>query len=201
MTPRLVANRSLLALAGLVLLGGGLLILFAGLDVYRHYDLVTPVGWPLTTQDDVLLSSADRARWSNQGWWWWPTVIAVLTLVLLLALWWLLAQLRRRHPGALPVAGTTARNGIELRDHVLSNAIAAEAGALPGVEQAAVRITGRPAHPRTRVSLTLTPHGAPNAALDALCEGPLRTVHHSTGSDMPFEARLRVARHKPHRTE
>ncbi|MGW1728010.1 alkaline shock response membrane anchor protein AmaP [Streptomyces sp. NPDC002306] len=201
MTPRPVANRILLALAGLVLLGGGMLILFAGLDVYRQYNLVPPLGWPLTNKNDVLLSSAERVRWSNQDWWW-PAVIAALTLVLLLALWWLLAQLRQCHPGALPVGGTTSRNGsIELRDDVLSNAIAAEAGALPGVKQAAVRITGRPARPRTRVRLTLTPHGAPDAALDALCKGPLRTVQHCTGSDMPFEARLRVARHKPHRTE
>src|SRR5690348_4162300 len=100
MTPRTVLNRSLLALAGLVLLGGGLLILFAGLDVYRRHGLVPPVGWPLATPHDVLLGSADRARWSGQGWWWWPAVIATLTLVALLAVWWLLAQLHRRHPGA-----------------------------------------------------------------------------------------------------
>ncbi|MFE0454588.1 alkaline shock response membrane anchor protein AmaP [Streptomyces sp. NPDC058914] len=202
MTPRPVLNRSLLALVGLVLLGGGLLILFAGLDVYRRNDLVPPVGWPLTTPDDVLLGSADRARWSSQGWWWWPAVIASLALVALLALWWLLAQLRRRRPGSLPVGGTPPQEGVELRDRALSDAIGAEAGALPQVEHAAVRITGRPAHPRTRVRLTLTPEAAPGAALGALCEGPLSTARRSTGlPDMPTEVRLRVARHKPHRAE
>ncbi|MFE7215474.1 alkaline shock response membrane anchor protein AmaP [Streptomyces sp. NPDC057611] len=202
MTPRPVLNRSLLALAGLVLLGGGLLILFAGFGVYRRHDLVPPVGWPLTTSDDVLLGSADRARWSSQGWWWWPAVIAALALVALLALGWLLAELRRRHPGALSVGGTPPQEGVELRDRALSDAIAAEAGALPGVEHAAVRITGRPADPRTRVRLTLTPQRAPGAALDALCEGPLRTAHRSTGiPDIPTEVRLQVARHKPHRAE
>ncbi|MFB7455891.1 alkaline shock response membrane anchor protein AmaP [Streptomyces sp. NPDC056188] len=202
MTPRPVLNRSLLALAGLILLGGGLLILFAGFDVYRRHNLVPPVGWPLTTPDDVLLGSADRARWSSQGWWWWPAVIAALALVALLALGWLLAQLRRRRPGALSVGGTLPHEGVELRDRALSDAIAAEAGALPGVEHAAVRITGRPADPRTRVRLTLTPQRAPGAALDALCEGPLRTAHRSTGfPDMPTEVRLQVARHKPHRAE
>ncbi|MFF4354712.1 alkaline shock response membrane anchor protein AmaP [Streptomyces sp. NPDC001530] len=202
MTPRPVLNRSLLALAGLVLLGGGLLILFAGLDIYQRYDLVPPVGWPLTTPDDVLLSSADRARWSSQGWWWWPAVIAALALVALLALWWLLAQLRRRRPGALPVGGTPPQEGVELRDLALSDAIATEADALPGIENAAVHIASRPAHPRTHVRLTLTPQAAPGAALDALCEGPLRTASRSTGSPpMPTEARLQVARHKPHRAE
>ncbi|MGW0771323.1 alkaline shock response membrane anchor protein AmaP [Streptomyces sp. NPDC002676] len=202
MTPRSAMNRSLLTLGGVVLLGGGLLILFAGLDLYRRYDLVPPGGWPLTTPDDVLLRSADRTRWSSQGWWWWPAVIAVLVLAALLALWWLLAQLSRCRPGALTVGGTPPQEGVELRDRALGDAIATDAGALPEVEHAAVHITGRPAHPRTRVRLTLTPHGAPGAALDALCEGPLRTARRSTGLlDMPAEVRLQVARHKPHRAE
>ncbi|AWW35806.1 MULTISPECIES: hypothetical protein [Streptomyces] len=202
MTPRPVLNRSLLALAGLVLLGGGLLILFAGLDIYRRHGVVPPVGWPLTTPDDVLLGSADRARWSSQGWWWWPAVIAALVLVALLALWWLLAQLRQRRPGALPVGNTPPQDGVELRDRVLSDAIAAEAGALPGIEDAAVRITGRPARPLTRVRLVLSPQTEPDAALEALREGPLRTAGRSTGSGpIPTEVRLEVARHKPHRAE
>ncbi|MEU6558003.1 alkaline shock response membrane anchor protein AmaP [Streptomyces sp. NPDC046915] len=198
MTPRSALNRSLLALAGLVLLGGALLVLFAGLDLYRRHDLNPPTGWPLITPDDVLLGSADRARWSSQGWWW-PAVIAALTLA---ALWWLLAQLSRHRPGTLPVGGTPPQDGVELRDRALSNAIAAEAGALPGVKHAAVRITDRPAHPRTHVTLTLTPEGAPGAALGALCEGPLRTARRSTGlPDTPTEVRLHVTRHKPHRAD
>ncbi|MFI0813411.1 alkaline shock response membrane anchor protein AmaP [Streptomyces echinatus] len=202
MTPRSVCNRSLLVLAGLLLLGGGLLILFSGLDLYRRHDLVPPAGWPLLTPDDVLLGSADRARWSSQGWWWWPAVIAALVLTALLALWWLLAQLIRRHPGSLPVGGTPPQEGVELRDRALSDAIATEAGALPGVDHATVRITGRPARHRTHVRLTLTPEGAPGAALGALCEGPLRTARRSTGlPDTPTEVRLHVTRHKPHRAE
>ncbi|MFF4398463.1 alkaline shock response membrane anchor protein AmaP [Streptomyces sp. NPDC001480] len=202
MTPRSALNRSLLALAGLVLLGGGLLVLFAGLDLYRRRDLTPPTGWPLITPDDVLLGSADRARWSSQGWWWWPAVIAALALAVLLALWWLLAQLRRRRPGVLPVGGPPPQDGVELRDRALSDAIAAEAGALPGVEHAAVHITGRPAHSRTHIRLTLTPEGAPIATLGALCEGPLRTARRSTGlPDIPTEVRLHVTRHKPHRAE
>ncbi|MES4890857.1 alkaline shock response membrane anchor protein AmaP [Streptomyces sp. NPDC096012] len=202
MTSRTVLNRTLLALTGLVLLGGGLLILFAGLDLYRRHGLVPPPGWPLTTPGDVLLGAADRARWSSQGWWWWPAVIAALALVALLALWWLLAQPRRRRPGALPVGGTPPQEGVELRDRALSDAIATEAGALPGVERAAVRLTGRPARFRTHVMLTLAPQAAPGDTLGALCEGPLHTANRSTGlPDLPTEARLRVARHKPHRAE
>lgn len=202
MTPRSALNRTLLALVGLVLLGGGLLILFAGLDLYRRHDLAPPAGWPLTTPADVLLGSADRARWSSQGWWWWPAVIAALVVAALLALGWLLAQLSRRRPGSLPVGGTPPQEGVELRDRALSEAIANEAGALPGVGHAAVLITGRPSRHRTRIELTLTPEGTPGATLGALCEGPLRTARRSTGlADMPTEVRLQVARHKPHRVE
>ncbi|GAA2731122.1 alkaline shock response membrane anchor protein AmaP [Streptomyces nogalater] len=202
MTQRSALNRSLLGLAGLVLLGGGLLILSAGLDLYRRRDLVPPDGWPLTAPADVLLGSADRTRWSSQGWWWWPAVIAALALVALLALWWLLAQLRRHRPGSLAVGGTPPQEGVELRDRALSDAIETEAGALPGVDHATVRITGRPARHHTRVRLTLTPEAAPGATLGALCEGPLRTARRCTGlPDMPTEVRLHVTRHKPHRAE
>ncbi|GHD91110.1 MULTISPECIES: hypothetical protein [Streptomyces] len=202
MTPRSALNRTLLALAGLVLLGGGLLILFAGLDLYRRHDLAPPAGWPLTTPADVLLGSADRARWSSQGWWWWPAVIAALVLTALLALWWLLAQLSRHRPGSLPVGGTPPQEGVELRDRALSEAIANEAGALPGVGHAAVVITGRPGRHRTRIKLTLTPEGTPGATLGALCEGPIGTARRSTGlTDMPTEVRLQVSRHGPHRVE
>ncbi|WP_330456357.1 alkaline shock response membrane anchor protein AmaP [Streptomyces sp. NBC_00820] len=202
MTPRPVLNRILLALAGLVLLGGGLLVLAAGLDVYRSNHLTPPTGWPLTLPGDVLLGSADRARWSSQGWWWWPAVIAALALVTLLALWWLLTQLHRHRPGTMPVGGTPPQAGIELRGQALGDAIAAEASTLPGVHRAHVRITGRAAHPRTRVDLILTPQGSPKAALQALCDGPLRTAGQSTGRpDMGTDARLRVAHHKARRTQ
>ncbi|MDO0926650.1 alkaline shock response membrane anchor protein AmaP [Streptomyces sp. TG1A-8] len=201
MTPRSALNRSLLALAGLILLGGGLLILFAGFDVYRRLGATPPTGWPLLAPGDVLLGSADRARWSSRGWWW-PVAIAVLAVVLLLALWWLLAQLRRRRPGTLPVGGTPPQEGVELSDRALGDAIAADAGALPDVQEAGVRITGRPAHPHARVGLTLTPEGSPGEALDALCRGPLLTARRSTGySDLPTEVRLHVARHKAHRAQ
>ncbi|MET8631569.1 alkaline shock response membrane anchor protein AmaP [Streptomyces sp. NPDC004680] len=200
MTPRPAINRTLLALTGLVLLGGGLLIITAGLDLYSSHNLAPPTGWPLTTPDDILLSSADRVRWSSQGWWWWPAVIAALVLLAALALGWLLAQLPRQHQGGIPV-GSPPQEGVELRARTLSDAIAAEAGALPGVQHANVRITGL-AHPRAHITLTLTPQGTPEAVLNTLCKGPLRTAHQSTGlPPLPTEARLRVTPHKPSRAE
>ncbi|MER6456029.1 alkaline shock response membrane anchor protein AmaP [Streptomyces sp900105245] len=200
MTPQPVLNRVLLAVTGLILLGGGLLIIAAGLDLYGRLDLTPPAGWPLTAPADVLLGSGDRSRWSSQGWWWWPAVIAALTLIALLALWWLLAQLRQRRPSRVPVGTDHAKQGVELGHGALSDAIAAEAGALPGIDRVKVRLTGRPARPLADITLTLTPVTAPDTALTALDEGPLDNARRSTGHDDLFaETRVRVAHHKARR--
>lgn len=123
-----VANRILLASTGILLLGAGCLMLASGFDLYRRRHLAPPDGWPLTAHDQVLLTEADRTHWTTAGWWW-PAVIAALTVVVLLALWWLLAQLRRTHPGHIPVQGPPAVEGVELREQALSNALAADAPA------------------------------------------------------------------------
>ncbi|MEU4095479.1 alkaline shock response membrane anchor protein AmaP [Streptomyces sp. NPDC026673] len=180
MNGRSMLNRLLLAISGLVLLGGGLLIFTAGIDFYRRLHVSPPVGWPLTTRNGVLLSNADRIRWSDQGWRW-PTVIAGLTLATVLALLWLLAQLSRRRPASVHLNGTPPPDGVELRDPALSDAVADEARALPGIDRASAHMTGRPAHPRLDVALTLTDHGAPAPVLQALCRGPVAHARESTG--------------------
>ncbi|MGW2024460.1 hypothetical protein [Streptomyces decoyicus] len=53
-------NRALLALLGLVLLGGGLLVPAGGADIYRRLNLSPPTGWPLTTAHTILVPSADQ---------------------------------------------------------------------------------------------------------------------------------------------
>ncbi|MBT2511788.1 alkaline shock response membrane anchor protein AmaP [Streptomyces sp. ISL-98] len=195
------ANRILLALAGLVLLAGGILILAGGLDLYRRWHLTPPAGWPLTNPRSVLLSAGDRTRWTDEGWWW-PVVIAVLAVIVLLALWGLLAQLRRTHPGRMPIGGTPPTEGVELRDHALSDVIAADARQLPGVHQVRVQMTGRAHHPQCRITLTLTPDSEPGPILQALCHGPLERARQSTGwAQLPTQARLQVTPHKPHRAE
>ncbi|MGW3245573.1 alkaline shock response membrane anchor protein AmaP [Streptomyces sp. NPDC001070] len=202
MNGRTVLNRLLLAISGLVLLGGGLLILTAGLDFYRRLHLVPPADWPLTTHNDVLLSDADRIRWSDQGWWWWPAVIAGLTLATVLAALWLLTQVRRHRPGSVHLGGTPPPEGVDLRGSALSDAVSAEAGALTDVEHASAHITGRPAHPRLHVALTLTDHGAPAPVLQALCHGPVAKARDCTGlTDLPTRARFDVGRHQARRVE
>ncbi|MEU9182352.1 alkaline shock response membrane anchor protein AmaP [Streptomyces sp. NPDC048550] len=193
-------NRVLLALAGIVLLGTGLLILAGGFDLYRRWPLTPPDGWPLTAPHGVLLVDADRTRWADEAWWW-PTAIAVLAVVTLLALWWLLAQLRRTRPGTLSVGGAHAVDGVELREGALSDALAADAGHLPGVQQARARLDGSSSHPEAHLDITFTPDTEPGPVLQALCDGPLERARQSTGRTLPARVHLRLTRHKPHRAE
>ncbi len=85
---RSTVNRVLLALAGLVLVVVGGAVLATGLGAS------VPGWWPWDGKGDVLLSTAARQRWRDEGWWW-PTVIAILAVLVVLALWWFLAQFRR----------------------------------------------------------------------------------------------------------
>lgn len=194
-------NRVLLALTGVVLLGSGILILAGGFDLYRRWELTPPDGWPLTAPHDVLLDTADRTRWTDEGWWW-PVVIAVLAIVVLLALWWLLAQLRRTHPGHIPLGGSPAVEGVELRERALSEALAADAQQQPGVHKARARMDGSAKHPEAHLDLTLSSDSEPGPVLQALGDGPLERARQSTGQTrLPARVQLRVSPHKAHRAD
>lgn len=200
MKNRSTLNRTLLALAGLALLGTGLLVLAGGLDLYRRLDIAPPDGWPYTTPGDVLLTDAQRTRWTGEGWWW-PAAIATLAVGLVLALWWLYAQLRQRHPGSLPV-GSPPVAGVRLDDHALAQALTEDCSHLPGVKDAGAHLTGSAGNPRAHITLTLDPHTSPRTVSDALRDGPLRRARRTTGRhDISTRAVLRVASHRPHRAD
>ncbi|WP_327732789.1 alkaline shock response membrane anchor protein AmaP [Streptomyces nojiriensis] len=195
-----VVNRTLLAVAGIILLGGGLLILAGGFDLYRRWRMTPPDGWPLTVPAHVLLGEADRTRWTGEGWWW-PAAIAVLAIVVLFALWWLLAQLRRSRPGPLTVGETPTVDGVELREEALSDALAADARRLSAVSQARARVTGSSRHPEADLDITLSPAAEPGPVLQELYDGPLERARQSTGRDLNARAHLRATPHKARRAD
>ncbi|MFI1527398.1 alkaline shock response membrane anchor protein AmaP [Streptomyces griseus] len=189
---RSTVNRVLLALAGLVLVVVGGAVLAAGLGAS------VPSWWPWDGKTDVLLSTADRQRWREDGWWW-PTVIAALAVLVVLALWWFLAQLRRGRLADVLVDSGDGE-GAQLRGRALEGVVAGEAEALDGVARAQAMLTGRRIAPRARVRLLLEPHAAPLGTLNAVADGALRHARTSAGLDaLPAEVRLRAVKHRAER--
>ncbi|WP_432010937.1 alkaline shock response membrane anchor protein AmaP [Streptomyces sp. HD1123-B1] len=199
MTEPAKTNRVLLGLLGLVLLGGGLLVLAGGADVYRRWNLTPPAGWPLTAPSDVLFPRAAQNRWADQDWWWGVAAAAALALLLLLALTWLLSQPRRR-PRRLPVAHTSEES-VVVSDHALEEALTTELDVSPGVRRSRARFLGPPTRPRVRVDLTLDPSGTPEHVLKDVRDVADRARGSAGWDQLPKEIRLGVARHGPHRAE
>ncbi|MGW8357278.1 alkaline shock response membrane anchor protein AmaP [Streptomyces wedmorensis] len=185
-------NRILLGLAGLLLVLGGGAVLAAALD------LPVPSWWPWSGPADVLLSTAGRQRWRDEGWWW-PVVIAVLGVVVLLALWWLLVQFRRARLAEVLVETGDGEAAV-LRGRALEGVLEADAAAQEGVAKARVALTGRRTAPRTRVALLLEPYASPGDTLTTLSTKALAHARTSTGLPaLPTEARLRAVKHRARR--
>ncbi|MFF4170520.1 alkaline shock response membrane anchor protein AmaP [Streptomyces sp. NPDC001744] len=185
-------NRVLLGLAGLilVLLGGSVLAAAAGLSV--------PSWWPWSGPSDVLLTTADRQRWRDEGWWW-PVVIAVLGVIVLLALWWLIAQFRRARLSEVVVDSGDGEEA-NLRGRALEDVLEADTADQDGVARARFSLTGRRDAPRARVRLRLEPHASPGDVLTTLSSRTLAHARTATGlSSLPTEARLRAVKHRARR--
>jgi hypothetical protein len=193
-------NRVLLALIGLVMLGGGLVVLAGGADIYRRWDLAPPAGWPLTTPQSVLIPQADQASWSN-GSWWWPTVIAGLALLMLLALLWLLSQTSWRRNRDLLLVSHTAQSPVAIRDDVLADALTADLDLLPGTSHASASVHGSADHPRARIRLTLKPGSLPEHVLKDAGDAVERVRRSADWEELSSHIHLDVARHGARRAE
>ncbi|MFJ5798587.1 alkaline shock response membrane anchor protein AmaP [Streptomyces decoyicus] len=191
-------NRTLLALLGLVLLGGGLLVLAGGADIYRRFNLMPPASWPLTASHNVLVPPADQTRWTGTSWWW-PATIAALALLMLLALAWLLSQ-RRRHPRQLTVADSSEES-VTVSNHALSDALTTDINMLPGVRGSHALFYGKHTHPQARIGLTLSTGTSPEQILEGLHDAVGRARRSAGWDSLPTRVDLRVARHSPHRVE
>ncbi|MFF9062799.1 alkaline shock response membrane anchor protein AmaP [Streptomyces sp. NPDC014882] len=185
-------NRVALGLVGLVLLAVGGAVLAVGLGARP------PSWWIHHDRHDVLLSTAERTRWRDEGWWW-PVVLAVLAVLLLLALWWLVAVLRRRRLGEVLV-DTGDGAGALLRGRALENVLAGDAARLDGVSHSHAHLTGRRNAPEAHVRLLLEPHVDPAVTLDGLTHECLAHARESAAlTSLPAEVRLRTHKHKAER--
>ncbi len=197
---RTTVNRVLLTLVGLILIAVGGSVLVGALDLARHWGFTLPSWWPYKGPHDVLLTRHGRTRYRADGWWW-PVVIAVLAVLVLIAVWWLVAQLRSRRLGQVLVDyGDEGR--VLLRGRALEDALAADAGVLPGVAASGVRLVGRRSTPAARMTLLLDGDAVPRDVMTGLDGRVLADARRSTGLEaLPAEVRMRGERHRARRVE
>jgi hypothetical protein len=185
-------NRVLLGLTGLVLLVVGGSVLAIGLGA------PSPSWWIHRGRHDVLLTTAERTRWRDQGWWW-PVVFAVLAVLVVLALWWLTRSVQR-HRLSLVNVDTGDDEGATLRARALESSVAAEAAELDGVDRVRVRLTGRRRTPRMRIRVRLEPYADPGRTLDRLTSETLSHARAAVGTtSLPAEIRMRAEKHHAER--
>ncbi|MEU8926732.1 alkaline shock response membrane anchor protein AmaP [Kitasatospora sp. NPDC048545] len=195
---RVVVNRVLLGVVGVLLLGVGVLVLLGGLDLYRWAGVHPPGWWPLTSPGRPVLSASSRGRWVSSTWWW-PTVIGGLVVLVAGMVWWLVAQLRRTGLQSIAVP-TPGVSGLRLRvgARALEEAMETRTVVLPEVERVGVRLVRAPRHPRLRGAVRLTPGGDPVALVEHFEDGPRADACGSLGlPELPADLRIRVLQAAP----
>ncbi|MGW8887457.1 hypothetical protein [Streptomyces sp. NPDC055749] len=124
-------------------------------------------------------------------------VAAPLAVLMAGALWWGVAQLRSTGPSALSLGSP----GLRVRRRGLARAIAADLGALPGVETARVSLRGPTKDFRVRVGLRLASGAQPAEVLRLAAQGPLsraRTVPNAP--HLRADIRVTARSRRPRRT-
>ena len=119
------ANRTVLTLLGLLLLGGGAVGLAASFGAFGDPPPVLP--------------GAARRFEDDQPWFWWA-LAGVCLLIALLALRWLLAQLHTDRISRLDVTGDDREGRTVVHAGALTDAVEEEAKALRGVAGASARL-------------------------------------------------------------
>ncbi|MGY1453085.1 alkaline shock response membrane anchor protein AmaP [Streptomyces sp. SS8] len=191
-----VVNRILLGLAGLALLVLGLAALAGGLDLQRRWGFDMPRDLFRGGPDEALLGRGEPAWWRDADWWRWLLAIGVPAAALLLALWWLSAQLWRQRPDTVLVDSGDGYGAL-VGTRPLEDAVAGEAGALPGVERARVRLGRRRAGVRARVALAVAAHASPAEVLARVRDEALEHARVSAGLEkLTAQVRLRPARQR-----
>ncbi|MEU2069639.1 hypothetical protein [Streptomyces anulatus] len=188
-----VVNRSLLGVAGLVLVVcGGWLAVGDGSAWGPVVDRV-PHWWPTASPDGVLLDRGLTARLREKSWWS-PALITGLALILALLVWWLARQAGsgRTRWSALP------RSGPVLRGRAWERAMATQVAAFDDVARARVRLVGRPL--RAVVTVVVEPGGRPAQIVRSVA-GVVADARDSGGVQrLSADIRVRGANRRARRT-
>ncbi|SDF85592.1 hypothetical protein [Klenkia brasiliensis] len=138
------ANRVVLAVLGLLLLAGGVLVLLLGLGVLgaARADLA------------VLPPGAAVPGWT------WPVVGAAGVLVAALSAWWLVVQSRTDRLARLRLEDADGGRTV-LEGAALTRALEEQVEAVPGVARASAHLSGTSAAPRLHLRVRLTGRADP----------------------------------------
>lgn len=180
-------DRWLLMLLGLVLVAAGVLVALLGYGVFGAGRASRPLL-------DPMIVDALRARPLL----WRSVAIACGVVLAVLGLGWAARSLRpERRPDLVLDGG--ADTSIVVTAAAAAEAVAGQAGGLPGVGRARARLVGSDAAPALRVTLWLTDDADVRAVLRGLHGEVLATARSSLGlAALPVAVRLELDR--PHST-
>lgn len=178
------ANRIALTIIGLLLFAIGAVALVRGLGLFPQV-----FGAPhVTVVDRPAREFADR------HFWFWVALAATLFAAAVAALCWFVAQFRRRTARDLRWE-TDAPDGVTvLSARALTDALRADLGGVPEVRQSHARLTGGPADPRLRLSVTAAPDADPAVVRDGVRQALGRVRQAVDVERLPTVVHLRTGR-------
>ncbi|WP_167161550.1 hypothetical protein [Streptomyces sp. MBT27] len=156
---RAAANRTVLAAAGLALLGGGIWLATARASIADRL----PGGWPAPAPDAVLLDRGTLADLRARNWWT-PAVITAGVLATVLLAWWLFGQIHPRHRARLQLASPHGT----LRTRAFEEALAERAVTIDGISRCRARLYVRRRRLQLHLRVWLDAGTAPGTVIEQL---------------------------------
>ncbi|UCA54064.1 hypothetical protein LEL86_34465 [Streptomyces sp. WA6-1-16] len=184
-------NRTLIALAGIALLGAGLWLLGATRAVADRL----PAWWPAPPVDSVLLDREGLASLRETGWWA-PAVMAAGTVITLLCLAWAVSRTPVRGPRPTgPLSTARAELGLT----ALEDAVCEDARRIEGVARARCRIALRRTSAHLALRVWTLPGYAAKDVLDGLGTVSTTVEHALHPRELNTRTRVSAQRHAaPH---
>ncbi|MFE2246046.1 hypothetical protein [Streptomyces lavendulae] len=189
--PSTTANRTIRAIAGLILLLGGTWLATARAALAERF----PAGWPAPQPPAALLDREAPADLRTHSWWTAAvTAAAVLATVLLVGC--LMSRLHVRRPSRLPLAA----GGGFLRRSALEEALTERAASIDGIGRCHTRIRTRARIRTRRLHLDLRVWLDPDTTPDIVIEPLTALAAEAEAATAPYEiaTHLRMS-HLTHR--
>jgi hypothetical protein len=176
------ANRTVLALIGLVLLAAGAAGIAAGTGLFGD-----------RVRTDKVIPQ-DTRDWVAEHDWFWLAVAAAGILLALLALRWLLAQASTNRVSYLDVESDRSAGRTVLSGGAVTDAVAAEIGSYRGVAGASAHLLGTRGAPTLLLHITLDGRGDPAEVRTRIQAEAVAHVRQALDApDLPVRLELRLA--------